>query len=312
MKKTLLILITLLTATFGYSQFTDSNFITYTVTSSSLNTVEITEYDATQGGTNVIIPETVTNAGTTYTVTSIGDGAFISKGLTNVSISNTVTSIGNLAFRINQLTNVTIPDNVISIGTGAFVGNPNISSVVFGNSLTTIGISSFGGCSLTHIVIPDNVTSIGNTAFANNQLISVTLGSSVSSIGTGTFSGNTATLNSVISKAVTPPTITTGGSGDTFNPGMPGGDRSGIDLIIPNNTSTAYNTALWTDFKSIVEGKIWTGTSIDWLTLNNWSPNSIPISTDFFIKSAIACSSVVNGIIIFSGLSSFSSSQRMI
>ncbi len=253
MKKTVLTLIILFANIIGYSQFTDNNHITYSITSTLPNTVEITGYDASLGGANVNIPAVVTNGGISYNVTSIGTAAFFNKGLTSVSIPDGVTNIETVAFRANQLTNVTIPNSVITIGIGAFVSNPQLTSVVFGSSVSSIGDSAFGGCALTHIVIPDSVTSIGNTTFANNQLVSVTIGSNVNSIGTGAFAGNTSTLNNFTSKAVTPPTITTGGTGDTFNPGNPGGDRSGINLVIPAGTSSTYTTSLWTDFATVVE-----------------------------------------------------------
>jgi len=247
MKKKMLFLITFLVHIIICAQTFADNNITYKVISA--NTVEITGYDNT-GGTNVTIPATVANALTTYNVTSIGALAFFNKGLTSVIIPNSVTNISNVAFRVNQLTNVTIPNSVNNIGVGAFVSNPLLTSVTFGSSLNTIGSSSFGGCALTHIDIPDSVTTIGNAAFGNNQLESITLGTNVSTIGTSAFTGNTSTLNTVISKAITPPTITTGGTTDTFNPG---GDRSGIDLIVPGGTSATYNGSNWTDFASVTE-----------------------------------------------------------
>ncbi|MFK8059139.1 MAG: leucine-rich repeat protein [Polaribacter sp.] len=250
MKKQILFIIALLISVTIYSQTFVDNNITYNITSTT--TVEITSYN-TAGGTDVVIPASVTNASTTYTVTSIGNLAFFNKGLTSVEMPNTITNIGNVAFRVNLLTNITIPNSVITIGSGAFVSNSQLNSVVLGSGLTTIGSSAFGGCALTHLVFPNSVTTIASGAFGNNQLVSITLGTSVTNIGSTAFSGNTATLNTVISKATTPPVITTdppGGTADTFNFG---GDRSGINLTVPAGTSTAYTSGLWTDFASVTE-----------------------------------------------------------
>ena len=53
---------------------------------------------------DIVIPDTVVDSGTTYSVTSIGDGAFSSNALTSVIIPDSVTTIGELAFYNNALT----------------------------------------------------------------------------------------------------------------------------------------------------------------------------------------------------------------
>jgi hypothetical protein len=221
MKKQLLILMTLSFTLLGYSQTFTDNFITYSVTSTTANTVQTIDYNMA-GGTIVNIPNMVSYNGVSYTVTQIGIDSFFNNQLTSVTIPDSVLYIINFAFATNQLQSVTIPDSVISIGGNAFVNN-QISSLSIANGITAIGLA----------------------AFATNQLTSITLPESINSLAASVFNNNP--LNSVFSESLTPPTITTG-SGDSFNV-----DRSGIDLTIPNGTSSAYTAAGWTGFNSVTE-----------------------------------------------------------
>lgn len=63
----------------------------------------ITGYDATLGGTDVVIPDSING----IPITTIGDSAFSNKGITSVTFPNTVSKIARLAFDNNpNLTNV--------------------------------------------------------------------------------------------------------------------------------------------------------------------------------------------------------------
>ncbi|WP_181364020.1 leucine-rich repeat protein [Algibacter marinivivus] len=220
MKKQLLILMTLFTALIGYSQtvgdtFVD-NFVTYEVTSISPYEVEVHGYDHNNGSTDVVIPATVINNGTTYNVTSIEDDAFNYNGptgkITSVTFTlpSNITSIGIQAFRDQNLTTLTIPSSVISISQYAFWHN-NLTSVTLENGIESIGDHAFSTNQITSIIIPNSVTTIGQFAFQSNQLTSATLSNNLITIGSAAFSQNQ--LQSI----VIPNSVTSFGSAFSAN-----------------------------------------------------------------------------------------------
>lgn len=117
---------------------------------------------------DVVIPETVTNNGTTYSVTSIGVWAFaICDALRSVDVPNTVTSISERAFSgCSGLESIEFPNSMVYIGPSAFCGCSSLTSIVIPNTVTNIGYKAFELCKgLTSIVIPASVTAIGVGAF---------------------------------------------------------------------------------------------------------------------------------------------------
>ena len=153
----------------------------------------------------------------------IKDSAFSDcTGLTSITIPGTVTSIGDFAFSgCTGLTSMMIPDSVTSIGEQAFSGCDGLTSVtlpfvgsaagetvnthfgyIFGvvpASLKTVVLtggsvikdSAFSDCTgLTSITIPSTVTSIGASAFSDCvSLTNITIPGSVTSIGDAAFEG---------------------------------------------------------------------------------------------------------------------------
>ncbi|MDO6595360.1 leucine-rich repeat domain-containing protein [Oceanihabitans sp. 2_MG-2023] len=221
--------------------FTENNF-NYEVTSLNPNEVAIT------GGTtvspNLIIVENVSSGGLDFVVTAIGDSAFISSSLTAITFPNTIRNIGISSFNGNNITTLSLPNSVTFIDRSAFRNN-QLTSVTIPNSVITISNDAFRNNQLTSVIIPNSVTTLKILAFGDNQLTSITLGSSVTTIERGVFLNNPLATVTVL--AANPPSTDTRGDGlNSF------GNRSGIDLFVPEDGLTAYmNSGQWDGFKSV-------------------------------------------------------------
>ena len=183
--------------------------IYYNVTNEEMKEVEVTyrDYDYNSYSGDVVIPDSVYDAGKRYPVTAIGRRAFSNcSGLTSVTIPDGVTSIGSNTFsNCSNLTSVTIPDGVTSIGSNTFLGCSSLTSVTIPDGVTSIGDDAFYNCSsLTSVNIPDGVTSIGRGAFSGcRSLTSVNIPDGVTSIGDYTFRYCSSLVSVTIGEGVT-------------------------------------------------------------------------------------------------------------
>ena len=207
MKRTLLLICTLLCANVLLAQNFTIDGLSYTVTSAS--PAEVSVGSGSYNITTANIPAIVIYNGVTYTVTSIvNDGFNDCSYLTSVTIPNSVTTIGKWAFEeCIRLTSVTFAENsnLTTIGNSAFRNCSRLTSVTIPNSVTSIGSTAFYNCSnLTSITIPNSVTSIGGSAFYNcSSLTSVTIPNSITSIGSSAFSSCSSLTSVTIPNSVT-------------------------------------------------------------------------------------------------------------
>ena len=117
----------------------------------------------------------------------------------NIINGNTITNIGDYAFAGREITSVVIPNSVVTIGNSAFTAN-NLTSVIIPNSVVTIGFSAFNGTNtsnnnhvknqISSLTLGSSVVTVGEQAFVDNQITNLILPNSISTIGAGAFRNN--------------------------------------------------------------------------------------------------------------------------
>lgn len=107
----------------------------------------------------------------------------------SIDISSEVETICDNAFRgCNRITSLVLPDSVQTIGNWAFYNCSALESITCPTSLKTVGNYAFTNCSsLREMDFCDGLNSIGEHAFTGCMLTSVTLPSSLMSIGEDAF-----------------------------------------------------------------------------------------------------------------------------
>ena len=196
------------TTSIGYCAFFGCSGLTSVSLSSctSLTSIGLGAFSGCSGLTSVSFPASLTSIGSEAfycctdltsmsfpaSLTSIGEKAFIGcSGLTSVSLSSctSLTSIGSEAFyNCSGLTSVSFPASLTSIGEKAFIGCSGLTSVTVDNGNSTYKAVDnvvytkdrttlvFAAGGLTSVTIPSTVTSIGNFAFSGcSGLTSVTV-----------------------------------------------------------------------------------------------------------------------------------------
>ncbi len=153
-------------------------------------------------------------------VTSISAHAFDGcYSLTTVKIPRSLTNIGNNAFdKCNRIQSVHITDlnawcriqfenraaQPLQAGAILYLNNTPVKDLVIPQGITNVNYTISGCTSLTSVTIPSSVTSIGQYAFQNcTSLTSVTIPSSVTSIGQYAFQNCTSLTSVTIPSSVT-------------------------------------------------------------------------------------------------------------
>lgn len=136
------------------------------------------------GIVNAIIPEGVT---------AIGSNAFVSSRFTlqTVQLPSTLTIINESVFSdCANLTTVSGSPSITTIGPSAFYFCTKLTSIPSLSSLTSLGTIAFMFCTKL-LSIPgfgnSSITTIQNNTFQNCGITSITLPSTLTSIGVGTF-----------------------------------------------------------------------------------------------------------------------------
>lgn len=145
-----------------------------------------TEYSNREDG--LTIPKEITHKGQTYQVVGIGNNAFYNMTGTEVTLSEGLTYIGAGAFGYSTCKTIEIPASVTRLDKEALHGDFTSITFAEGSKLESIGDRAFRGCDITSITLPSTVKSLGHTVFrACNSLASVEIPASVTEIQTDTF-----------------------------------------------------------------------------------------------------------------------------
>ena len=153
MRKIFFLLLSVVAATTAWAQTTfTAGDLTYTVTDADAKTVSVKQANSQVGGA-LVIPTTVENDGVSYSVTSIAESGF--------------------KYNAN-ITSVVFPASMRSTGESCFEECKNIASITLNEGLETIGdyllwmrSGESSNAKLTTVTIPSTVTSIGRGAFYN-------------------------------------------------------------------------------------------------------------------------------------------------
>lgn len=88
-----------------------------------------------------------------------------------------------------NLKSIDIPASVTTLGRWIFEGCANLKDITLHEGLTTLSASTFYGCGITEIDIPTTVSEIPDYCFGETKLTTITIPSTVKSVGFGAFFG---------------------------------------------------------------------------------------------------------------------------
>ena len=184
----------------------------------------------------------------------------------SLTITNASSTTYSPFYECTSLVSVNFNGRKVSIGNNAFNGCTSLANVNGMENATNIGNSAFSGCALTSVTIGDSVTTLGTGAFQNNtKLLSVSITTDkFTTLGSSTFYGctNLATV-----------TFTGDGSALTTIGAWAFGKCSSLESIrLPDGITTIYNGA----FENCTS-----------LTQVNFPSSLVTISENAFYKCAM-------------------------
>lgn len=186
MKKIFTLLFVLCSIAAVYAQEFKVGPITYSVTGEG--TVCVYEADSRTEYAEVVVPETVENAGKTYTVTSVDQYAFRYLNAKKLVLANTITLIKKSGVYNTKLEEIVLPTQLKTIETFALAYNRNLKSITIPEGVTEIPSSCFSSDNaLETIVMPETITSIGGGAFYKVGLKEFTVPAKCTELGSNLF-----------------------------------------------------------------------------------------------------------------------------
>ena len=125
------------------------------------------------------------------TVTIIREWAFGNTGLEDIDLANVQEFENSVFMNCKNLKSIDIPASVTTLGRWIFEGCANLKDITLHEGLTTLSASTFYGCGITEIDIPTTVSEIPDYCFGETKLTTITIPSTVKSVGFGAFYGCT-------------------------------------------------------------------------------------------------------------------------
>lgn len=129
------------------------------------------------------------------TLTSLDASTFQYSGIEEITIPQGMETVQRLTFEgCSKLKTVTLPDSVKTIEEGAFYGCSSLCEIDLSSNIEQIENVAFYGCDLGSITLSSSLLSIGEKAFQNSNLDHIYfLGNAPMLIDENAFSGVTAT-----------------------------------------------------------------------------------------------------------------------
>ena len=186
MNKIFTLLLALCSFAVVYAQEFTVGPLTYSVTGEG--TVCVYSADSSADLAEVVVPETVENAGKSYSVTSVDQNAFNYVNYKKLVLANTITEIKKCGVYNTKIEELVLPSGLKTLGGSALAYNRLLKSVVIPEGVEEIPGSCFSNDNaLTSIVLPATVKTLGDGAFYKVGLAEFTVPAECTELGSNLF-----------------------------------------------------------------------------------------------------------------------------